>query len=487
MAIDSCSASLGWLSAPRENYESKDCMSSPTATVEAPETLDRIAIRREILRLAIPAVGNSLLHVAVFFVDRMLIGQYRAESLAAMQIAGPLTWTLHSILTCFLVGAVALVARATGAKDREGASRAICVTLWLALFAGLVAAALVPFLPAILETYRSETVGDDAIRGAWDYMRAVLPAFPLFCTGLAISSLMGARGNTRTPFLVGIATNLTNVSLNYILIYGRLGAPELGIHGAGLATAASWVVECVILSIVLCRGERRLLDRYSEPFSLAWSEARATLGRMLKIAAPTFSERLVFHAGFLIFAAMITRLGTKAMAANQACIAIESLSFTTSTACGIAAAALVGQRLGARDPQGAVIAAWEAVKLASVFLCSAALIYLLAPELLVSAFSSDPEVIQLGATALLIGVLEQPSLAFADVLSQSLRGAGDTRSPLLVTTLCVWFVRVPGTWLAIEAGWGLSGVWMVTAVDWAVRGAIIAVIFRSGRWQSIEI
>lgn len=451
-------------------------------------SIDRRDIRKKVVALALPAIGHSLLHVAVFFIDRMLLGQYSSDAIAAMQIAGPLNWTLYSLLTCYMVGSVATVARATGAEDKEGVQLYTAVSIRLALIIGVLAMALVFLLPLFLSFYESETLAQSALDGSYDYLSVVLLAYPLFSLGVTASSIMAATGDTRTPFFVGIITNSVNIVLNYGLIFGHFGLPEWGIYGAAVATACSWGCEAVILGTLIIYGKKAILGRLSMLWFFSRAQQKDALARIFKISVPTFGERMVFHIGFLIFAYLITTISTEAMAANQAVISIESLSFTTSTACGVAAAAIVGQQLGAKNPEAAEVGAIEAMKLALVLLSGAALLYLFAAAPIVSLFTDDPEILRLGVTVLMICALEQPGLAIADVISQSLRGAGDTRSPLLVTLCSTWFIRVSLTWLVVSVfEWGLIGVWYVTAIDWTLRAALLFWIFKRGRWKALKI
>lgn len=461
---------------------------SPGAPEASTPPTDRKAIRKKVIALALPAIGHSLLHVAVFFIDRMLLGQYSSDAIAAMQIAGPLNWTLYSLLTCYMVGSVATVARATGAEDEEGVRLYTAVSLRLAVTIGVLAMGLVFILPFLLSCYESESLAQSALDGSYDYLSVVLLAYPLFSIGVTASSIMAATGDTRTPFFVGIVTNSVNMVLNYGLIFGHFGLPEWGIYGAAVATAASWACEALILGTLIVYGKKAILGRLSMLWFFSRARRKEAMARIFKISIPTFGERLVFHLGFLIFAYLITTISTEAMAANQAVISIESLSFTTSTACGVAAAAIVGQQLGAKNPEAAEMGAMEAMKLALLLLGIASVIYLAAATPIVSLFTSDPEILRLGVTVLMICALEQPGLAVADVISQALRGAGDTRSPLIVTLCSTWFVRVSLTWLVVSVfEWGLIGVWYVTAIDWTLRATLVFWIFKRGRWKTLKI
>ena len=203
---------------------------------------------------------------------------------------------------------------------------------------------------------------------------------------------------------------------------------------------------------------------------------------------PATLEKVIFHAGFLVFAGMVARLGEVAAAANQACIALESLSFIPAEGFGIAAATVMGQKLGAGQPEQARAGGRTAVRLAIAFLCSMGALYLLVPSFLVSWFTSDPEVISLAVTCLMLGALAQPSMAIGITIAKGLQGAGDTRSPLAVTIVGIWGIRLGACWLlAFRFGLGLPGIWIATAIDWWVRAGLLIWVFRRGRWTTVEV
>ncbi|WP_437287209.1 MATE family efflux transporter [Sorangium sp. So ce406] len=214
----------------------------------------------------------------------------------------------------------------------------------------------------------------------------------------------------------------------------------------------------------------------------------AALARVLRVAAPAFAERSAYHAGYMGFVAIIGLLGATAMAANQALIAIESVCFLSAEGFGIAAGSLMAQRLGARSPRDAARVALIAALMAILALSAFGALFALAPRPLLRAFSSDPELLALGARALPVAAVAQPFMAFATVMGMGLRGAGDTRTVLAVTLVSSLLVRLGGTWLfAVTLGHGLVGVWMGSTADWICRSALLAVAYARGRWRSVAV
>jgi putative MATE family efflux protein len=295
------------------------------------------------------------------------------------------------------------------------------------------------------------------------------------------AALLQAAGNTRTPFLVALCANVVNAVINYCFIFGKYGAPALGVRGAAIGSVVAMAINSTVLLAILSqrRGVLTLGGRGGE-----W----AALGRVLRVSVPAFGERLVQHLGYFGFVAMIGALGSVAMAANQALISIESICFLSADGFGIAAATVVAQQLGAGRPQTAAKGARVAVVLAIALLGFCALVFLLIPTQLLSAFSPNPRIVSAGIPCLYVAAAAQPFMAIAIVLGQALRGAGDTRTAFVVS-LAGWFaVRLIATYLfAFGLNLGLVGVWLGSTCDWIVRAIALVVVFSQNRWRKVTV
>jgi putative MATE family efflux protein len=190
----------------------------------------------------------------------------------------------------------------------------------------------------------------------------------------------------------------------------------------------------------------------------------------------------------MVFARILAELGTVAYAANQVAMNGWSLSFMPGFGFALAATTLVGQRLGAQDPEGAQKNGYTAYRLSATLMGSIGLLFLLFPTQIVGFFTNDPEVIAIGAMPLGLVGLIQPILAAAQVFPGALRGAGDTRYPMVVTGSAIWFIRIPLAFLfAIVWGWGLAGAWGALALDMCIRALLNFLRFRGGRWKTVQV
>lgn len=435
---------------------------------------------KAVFALAAPAVANSLLQTLVFVVDRAVLGHYDATAIAAMQTAGPLSWTILSLFGSFSVGTLALVGRAIGAQDRPAATRVLRGSIVIALVLGFavsaVAYALAPWMVAAFGDAAGPAVRDVSV----GYLRAVIPAMPAFFVGMAAISALQAAGDTRTPLAIGVATNLLNLVANWALVFGHLGFSRMGATGSALASASAAVLEAALAMLAISRLHGKISLR-ARPDERPAPLDREVFRSLFRVASGSFGERVVYHAGYLVYVRFVTVLGADAMAANQALIAIESVSFLTADGFAVAAGALVAQRLGADDRAQAQRAGWLAAAQCVLVLGSCALVFAAVPRWLVSAFVEDARIIALAVPVLRFGALAQIPMAIAVVLAQSVRGAGATREAFAVSLLGALVVRIAATWFfSAFLRLGLLGVWIGSTVDWIVRATVYSVRWKSG-------
>lgn len=433
-----------------------------------------------VLALAGPAIAHSLLETLVFLVDRAMLGRHGTASLASMQISGPLTWSVLSVMGAFSVGVVALVGRAAGEGDRALAGAAVRAGLVLAVVVGSLAGALVVLgMPWILGAFPAASPAVHA--AARGYLTTLAPGMPLLLVvGVAAASLQAA-GDTRTPFFVALVGNLVNVALNQVLIFGGWGVPALGASGAAAGTVAAMAVQVALLVAALRRHDGRVSLR-------GRGGERAAALRFLRVAGPSFAEKIVQHIGFFLFVTMIGALGATAMAANQTLVSLESVCFLSADGFGIAAASIVAQRLGARLPDEAALGGWVATGLSVASLGTVGLLFALVPEVLLALFTRDASIVAVAAPVMIVAAVSQPFMAVGVVLSQAVRGAGDTRAALGVTLLGGLVVRLVATWYFTQrAGLGLYGVWLGSTCDWVVRALWLSGLWWRGRWRRVVV
>jgi putative MATE family efflux protein len=443
------------------------------------------SVASEVRRLALPAIAQSLLQTLVFVVDRVMLGAHGEASLAAMQVAGPLEWSIWAVFSAFTVGTIARVGRHVGAGEPGLARRAAWASLAYAVAAGLLVTAATPLVVASIGAATPEA-SPATVEATRAYLAWTLAGTPLEFLGSAAVAALQAGGDTRTPLAIGVGVNAVHLGTNRVLILGTPWSPAFGAGGAGFSTVLTFTLEAALAIAALSRRGRPVSLRRASPRpdgaprslrALATPGWRAEAREVWRVSLPALAERVVYHLGYLGYVLMIARLGDDVMAANQALISVESICFLSADGFGIAAAALVAQKLGAGRPDEARRAGLVATRYAVVSLTALGLVFLAARGAVLPLFSSDARVIALGASAVPVLALAQPFMAAAMVLAQAIRGGGFTRAALGVSAVGAFAVRLSCTWwLAIAAGLGIRGVWLGSTADWVVRSALLLVV-----------
>lgn len=451
-------------------------------TRETPLAADAAPGRyRQVAFLAIPAIGEMVLHMGVWAVDTAMVGRLGAVPLSAAGLGGQLYWTLTFVFALG-TGAFALVARSTGAGEPERAREVTATSIGLAILLGLVLTSAIWILgPAV---FKVAGIDPAVTASALVYMRIVSTAAAFLSVSWIGSSIIRATGNTRVPLVITMLVNGLNIVGDYALVFGRLGCPALGLAGAAWASAAAQTVGGLLTVAYLAWGPTAARLRWGEVF--VW---RGALVRQLaRLSIPAGLETLLMDGARALNLFVIGGLGAVAVAGHQVTSVAESLSFMPGYGVAIAAGIIVGQRLGAGRPHEARQGAGAAWQMGTSFMTLAGVAFVIAPALLVSVFTSDPDVIGTAAKLLMIAAVAQPFIATTEIYKGALRGAGDTRSPLLITAIGAWGVRVPVTVVAIRVlGLSIAAAWWAMVSEWVVRAILVTWVFRRGRWQQIKL
>jgi putative MATE family efflux protein len=437
-------------------------------------------MRRQILELAWPAILGNLLQTIVSMVDLVMVGRLGAVAVASVGLGGQMLWFLNALMVSVTVGTTALVARFIGAKQKKDAEHVLMQSMILVL---LLSSFLTVFWyifaeKALLLIGASHEVSE--LGGT--YIRIVFLSTPcIFMIFTSEGALRGA-GDTKTPMKVGATMNLINVVLNYILIFGKFGFPALGVRGAGIATATAYVWAAVTYIVIFFSG--KFILRMRREFTLDTK----TVKRIIRIGIPASIQRVVMSGSMILYVSIIAGFGTTALAAHQIGLRVESLSYMPGFGFAVAATALVGQNLGARNPQKAEESGWGAAKLCALLMGTAGLFMILFPRPMARLFVADMEVVDLAAWYLRIVAISEPPLAVIFTLAGGLQGAGDTRSPLYISVFGLWIFRIPlAYFLGVVLGWGAVGAWTAMTIDTFVRGVLYIYRFKAGKWKEVKV
>lgn len=458
---------------------------------------------RRALALAVPAVGLQSLILLVNLTGRWLAGNATTGSAAdqlALQGAQTtcfyLSWMIGSFGILASAGATALVARLVGAGDREQANRAMHQAILVAAAVALVGWMLGTF--GIRRLLAVLNLDGTAAGYAGDFLQVMLLLLPFQLLSTTLTAALAGAGDTRTPLSIGICTTAANLPLAWIGFRGWGVWPGLGLAGIAWGAGLSQALGTVALVVLLARGRSGLrLDRrllVPDPGLLA---------RLLRISLPAAAESATMVAGQLVFLSVVNRLGDAARGAHGIALGWESLAEMFGMAFGVAASVLVGQNLGAGRPDEARRSGLVAYACGATLMTIGGVVFHVFATPLFELYCPRPEqapVVAAGVPVLRLVAFAMPALAACHVFSSALRGAGDTRSALLITTLGFFVVRLPLTFLACEPlvelpggrvlpglGLGLYGCWIAMLADLWFRGGLFAWRFAGGRWQRTRV
>ncbi len=455
---------------------------APVALAEAPPLESSSAIRGIVFRLAWPSIVENMLQSIYGLLLVMMIGQLGSSAIAGVGAANSLIQVAMACFFAVSMGTTVLVAHAVGALNHEAASRAAKQSLVFGLILGLIISALgVLFAPQAIAMLGAQP---EVVAQGSSFLRAFsLGGISMVVTFIA-GSIMRGSGDARTPMLVTLISLAISLAIGYPLIFGKFGLPALGAVGAGVAGALVRSVGCLVLVGLLFRAGR--------PVSLRgwhdWRPALAPFRRLVNIGLPSMFESLFRAGGMLLFSVIVFRLGTATAAAQQIVQQIALFSMMPGFGFSMAAMTLVGQSLGAENPVRAERAAWFSTRSCIFWMGAMGLAFFFGGPQIMALFTADADIIAQGAAALKIVALAQPGQAFGMVLAGALRGAGDTRYPMMSTGGVMWLVRLPVAWFCgIFLGFGLVGVYSGWLVDSLVLSGLNWLRYRTGAWKQRRV
>jgi putative MATE family efflux protein len=431
-----------------------------------------------VLALAWPAVVGNLLFSTVGLVDTKIVGALGAPAIAAVTTGNRIFFILQAVLMAVTAGTTALVARAWGANDRVEAERV--TTASVVLCVGVAGSLTLPGMLLSSRLAHIFRLDPQAVEYATTFIWWLSVFNAPFAASFVIGTALRAAGDTRTPLWIGALTNVVNIFLAYGLVLGRFGLPQLGVVGAAIANGLAFTLGALVFAALWLRG--RLLLGLSRSGALT----RTRLRKMLQIGYPAAIEQIVWQGGFIGFLWIVSLYGTAPYAAYGIGVTILSFSFVVGFGFSIAAGTLVGQHLGAGDPDGATRSGWHALRLSiGAMVVLGALIIVFARSI-AQFMIKDPEVVELTVFFIYVLGAMQPLMAIEFALGGALRGSGDTRFPLLAVLSGLIGVRV--LLASIFAYLGLSVHWVFAALigDYIVKATMLTWRFSSGRWKHLR-
>ncbi|MDR4503987.1 MAG: MATE family efflux transporter [Candidatus Scalindua sp.] len=439
-------------------------------------------LNKNIIKLALPAAMENILHMAVFIVDILIVGRLGTAPVAAVGLAGALSFIISMIFSALNVGTTALVSRSIGAEEKIEAERVAGQSIFLSVILGLIISPSIFFFAEKFLVVMSAEL--DVVELGTPYLRIISCFFILRLIILTGSSIFRGAGDTRTPMVMTLIMNCVNIVFSWLLVFGIGFFPRLEVAGAAWGTSIAYIAGGSFITYKLLNGKGILTIRLKYVVDVN----KDRILRMLRISLPAMLDAFLTQIGYLFFMKIIAVLGTVALAAHQIALRIEAISFMPGYAFAVATATLVGQSLGA----GKIDLARSSVKrnclIALTVMGFFAIIFLTLAKPMSKLFHPEQEVLALSALCVMIAALEQPALAIYMVYAGGLRGAGDTLSLMIITIVGTLCFHLPVAYVfGIVLQWGLAGIWFGVALDWIFRSIAVYVIFRSGRWEKVKV
>ena len=444
-----------------------------------------------VLFLAWPAIVEQIMITLVQYVDTAMVGSLGSQATAAVGLTASTTWLFNGFFAAAAIGFSVQVAQHLGAGRGEDARRVVWqslrFTVLFGILMGAVGFALSFPLPALLGA-------EPAVRGdASLYFRIMACAMPFTLGTNMFSAVIRCAGDTKTPMVLNLMINVFNVILNTLFIYPTRPVEVLGLRftmwgagwgvgGAAFASGLSTALVCLLVLAALFRKKSPIRISLHQRYKFE----RGCLLAAWRLGLPAALERSIMCVAQIVITAIITGIGTVAVAANHLAVTAESISYLPASGVAVAGTTLVGQAIGAgrKDlaQRFARMVTWMGVGMMTL---GGAVLFLFAPQLIM-IFSQEAEVIDLGSQVLRIVAFAEPLFGASIVASGALRGAGDSKGPFLISLASMWGVRITLS-LALVGSLGLVGVWLAMAAELCARGLIFLGRLYRGKWLHIDL
>lgn len=443
-----------------------------------------------IMALAWPTIVEQVMQTAVQYIDTAMVGSLGTQATAAVGATSTFGWMVFSTISALSVGFLSFIAQACGANDREAAKKAVSQAVLITLVGGILVTFVTTSLSGIVPKLMQVDPDIQELASTYFFI-LYLPMLPRTASTI-FGTLLRAAGDTKTPMKVGILVNIINIVGNLLLIYPTreitfgsfaftMPGAGLGVVGAAVASALAFTWGGIHITYALWKHPM------VSPRGCNLRPDMTILKPCIKIAIPNMFQRFGTSLGFVAFASMINSIGEVATAAHTIANTVESAFYIPGYGMQTAASTLAGNAYGARDNE-------RLKKLAAMFIpveiilmiVSGGALFIAAPSLM-KIFSSNPEVIELGATVLRMVAVSEPFYGFSIIIEGMMLGLGKTKEPFVYNVLGMWCVRIIGTFICTQLlGMGLVSAWACMIGHNLLIFALYMVSYIRGTWNPMN-
>ena len=434
---------------------------------------------KNIFQITLPAVFDLLAQTLIMALDMKMVSSLGPSAISSVGVGTAGMYALIPALIAVATGTTALLSRAYGADNKLDGKKAFAQSFFIAVPLGI-------FLTIIFLIFSEQIINlvgnakDMNLSDAILYQNMTVIGFPFLGVSIATFYAFRAMGENKIPMIGNTLALVLKVILNFLLVY----LFKWGIFGAALSTTLTRLFSAIFSIYLVFWSKKNWISLELKDLKFDYFTSK----RILKVGIPAAVEQLGLRIGMLIFEMMVISLGNLSYAAHKIALTAESISFNLGFAFSFAASALVGQELGKGSSQKALKNGYICTIIAMMVMSTFGLLFFIIPQFLVSLFTKDKDVIELATMALKIVSICQPFSGASMVLAGALRGAGDTKSVLLITYLGIFLIRIPITYLFLDVlNFGLAGAWIVMTIDLAIRSSIAFYVFKRGKWKYLQV
>ncbi len=440
------------------------------------------SINRAIFLLSIPMILEMAMESLLAVVDIYFVSLLKSnDAVTAVGLTESVMAIVYSLAMGVGMAATAMVARRIGEKDGDGASTAAANALYIGGFISVIIS--ICGLMFYRDVLRLMGASDEIISVGSGYTEWMLGGNFTIVGLFLVNAIFRGAGNAAIAMQSLWLANIVNMSLDPVLIFGWGPIPALGVQGAAVATNIGRTAG-VLYQVYFLAGSRGILKLRHDNTRFDWSMVK----RLLNVAAGNIGQFLISTASWLFLARIIVKFGSTAFAGYQYAIRIIIFTILPSWGMANAAATLVGQNLGANQPDRAERSVWKAGFLNMVFLGVISLAFYFLSEPIMGLFSKDAEVIGFGTQCLRIVAFGYVFYGYGMVIVQAFNGAGDTRTPTILNLFGYWLFQIPlAWWLAVKLHFGATGAFWAIAIAESVMAIVAIMVFRRGNWKTTKI
>ena len=439
------------------------------------------SIRKAIFMLSIPMILEMLMESTFALVDMVFVSRVSTNAIATVVLTESVITLIYAIAIGLSMAATAVVARRTGEKDMEGASKTAVQAILLGAFVATVIGIIGIIFPReILGLMGGEP---DLINEGFRYTQILIGGNMTVVLLFLINAVFRGAGDASIAMWTLVLSNGLNIILDPMFIFGFGPIPEMGVQGAAVATTIGRGIAVIGQLIILFKGASRIKIAFKDVvlrLDIMWNLIKVSLGGI--------GQFLIATSSWVFLTRIMSEFGSAVLAGYG--ISIRVMMFTLMPSWGMsnAAATLVGQNLGAGQPERAETSVWKTSKYNAIFMVLVSLIYLFFAETIVGLFKNDVEVIEAGALSLQVIAAGYVFYAYGMVVTQAFNGAGDTKTPTVINFFIFWVLQLPLAYLAaLELDYGPLGVYLAITIAEALIAVVSIWWFRKGKWKKVQV